>query len=193
MAKVGQNHKVTVMGLDRGCPGGNTDDMVTATPSPAIGSPLPLLFTYRDRVFGNGFAADVCAENGRALCVREADGFWMYGVNPGGMAAFGEDPVAAHRAFRKTFSRVLVDIASESGSFAEFQQNVREFFDETNEGHAVDWNAAVLKVRADEVIAEGIPKLPAESARTITIEQKHEPQFTVADNRPSEFKRALAA
>ena len=50
----------------------------------------PLLFTYRDTLFGTGLLLEVQVVNGRALCVKEAeDEYWVYGVNPGGMAAHG--------------------------------------------------------------------------------------------------------
>src|SRR6266581_535977 len=91
--------------------------MVTENPSPAIGPAIPILFTYRDCLFGNGFVVEVNAVNGRALCIHERDGFWMYGVNPGGMAATGEDAVAAHAEFRQTFSKILKDLAHEASSF----------------------------------------------------------------------------
>ena len=91
------------------------------TDTPAIGAKLPFLFSYRDTLFGNGFVVHVEAKNGRALSVHEEDGWWMYGVNPGGMAAHGDDPHAAHAAFRKTFSDVWLDIAKDTRSFAEFR------------------------------------------------------------------------
>ena len=59
----------------------------------------PLLFGYRDLVMGNGFMAGVTTE-GRALLVDEDGGAWMYGVNPGGVAAGGHDHGAAAAAFR---------------------------------------------------------------------------------------------
>ena len=96
------------------------------TDRPAIGASLPFLFSYRDTLFGNGFVVHVEARNGRALCAREEDGWWMYGVNPGGMAAHGDDPHAAHAAFRKTFSDVLLDIAKDTRSFDEFRAQVEQ-------------------------------------------------------------------
>ena len=45
----------------------------------------PLCFTYAGSVIGNGFLAhvDLC---GRLLAVPEADGVWLYGVNPAAVA-----------------------------------------------------------------------------------------------------------
>src|SRR5438045_1576115 len=108
--------------------------MMTESPA-AIGSKIPLLFTYRDTLFGNGFIVEVNARHGRALCVREADAFWMYGINPGGIAAHGSDPDEAHIAFRTTFSNILKDLADEADSFDAFRATVVRFFDETNRGY----------------------------------------------------------
>jgi hypothetical protein len=154
------------------------------------GTTLPLLFSYRDALFGNNFVVEVVAENGRALCVQEADGrWWMYGLNPGGMAAFGDDPDAAHREFRKTFSQVLKDLSAEAQSFEEYQQLVTTFFEDTNEGYAEEWAAAVRAVRNNEVGAD-LQKVPADSPRRITVDYKR--IFKAEDNQP-DLEPQLAA
>lgn len=157
--------------------------MTEQAASPAIGTRYPLLFSYRDTLFGNGFVVEVQATNGRALCVRESDDeYWVYGINPGGMAAHGEDPDAAHAAFRKTFSHILVDIAQGSAGFEEFQAAVRTFFDDTNEGYAVEWRDAIQAVQRGEVSLEGIQTVPANSPRTITVSVKQVEKVTPQDN-----------
>lgn len=150
--------------------------------SPAIGTRYPLLFTYRDTLFGNGFVVEVQATNGRALCVHESDACWIYGINPGGMAAHGEDPDAAHAAFRKTFSHILVDLALSSDNFDAFQVAVRTFFDETNEGYEVEWRQAISAVQRGEVSLEGIPTVPANSPRSIAVSMKQVEKVTPQDN-----------
>lgn len=154
------------------------DNKLTLT----VGLKVPILFTFRDTVFGNGFAAEVCAQHGRALGVVESDGVWMYGINPGGMAAHGADPDEVHRAFRHAFSNILVDLAAEARDFGDFAVSVRLFFDETNEGYLADWAEAVEAVRHGEVDAPGLRRVNAESQRSITVTEKHD--FTIADNRP---------
>lgn len=143
-------------------------------------------------MFGNGFVVEVQATNGRALCVHEPDGFWMYGINPGGLAATGIDPDAAHVAFRKTFSSVLFDIASEADSFETFRTAVNEFFEETNAGYEADWRDAVEAVRSKRVQVIGLPEVPAGSPRTISVEMKPIEGVRAADNR-SEFESQIAA
>jgi hypothetical protein len=152
--------------------------------------PYPLLFTYRDRVFGNGFVAEVVALNGRVLCVEDDGECWFYGVNPGGMAASGATPDEAHAAFRVTFRNVLADFAAAAPTFDEFRREVERFFSESNEPTEREWTTAVGAVRAGQVTAEGIPHKPAESPRSITVLTKH--VFTARDNE-AELQRALAA
>ena len=81
---------------------------MTAETDLAIGTKLPIIFSYRDALFGNNFVVEVHARNGRALCAREEDGFWMYGVNPGGMSARGEKkpelPCCSSRPIRAPIS-----------------------------------------------------------------------------------------
>lgn len=165
---------------------------MTETPSPAIGTKLPLLFTYRDALFGNGFVVEVRAVNGRALCVHENDGFWVYGVNPGAMAAFGDDIESAYAEFCKVFSANLKDFAREARSLDEFRAAVTAFFNESNPGYETDWIDAVRAVRNHEVddVARNIPKIPAESPRTITVEMK---QIFKAEDNEANLRHALAA
>jgi len=150
--------------------------------APAIGTRYPLLFTYRDTLFGKGFIVEVQATSGRALCVREADGFWIYGINPGGMSAFGDDPDAAHAAFRRTFSGILVDLAGDARGFDEFRQLVTRFFEDTNEGYEAEWREAVEAVQRGEVRLEGVEIVPANSPRSIGVSVKPVEQLTAQDN-----------
>ncbi len=106
----------------------------------------------------------------------------MYGINPGGMAASGDSPDAAHAAFRKAFSQILIDIANDAESFEAFQSAVATFFDDTNSGYEADWQQAILAVRRGEVSLEGIPLVPANSPRTIVVTAKEVAKLTTQDN-----------
>jgi hypothetical protein len=156
----------------------------------AVGTTLPLMFSFRHTLFGNGFAVEVRVKNGRALCVHEEDGVWLYGVNPGGMSAFGHDSDQARAAFRKTFSRVLIDLATEAKDFEQFKASVGAFFDETNEGYEPEWYAAVQHVRDQHISAAGLPSISAEAPRSVDVTMKQ--IFQAQDNEP-DLKPALAA
>lgn len=122
----------------------------------------PLLYGLNDLIAGNGFFAGVSV-SGRVLLVDEGDGFWMYGVNPGGIAAGGATPGEAQSEFRKVYTSVLFDIAAEAGDFQELKAQVERFFFETNEPTAAEWEAAVSEVRQGRVDAAWLPKRKAES------------------------------
>src|SRR5258706_8580365 len=91
----------------------------------------PLLFGFNDLLAGKGFFAGVSV-SGRGLLVDEGDGFWMYGVNPGGVAAGGKTPAEAQSEFRLVYRSVPFDIASEAMDFHGFKEEVDRFFNDTN-------------------------------------------------------------
>lgn len=128
----------------------------------------PLLFGFRDLVAGNGFIAGVDLR-GRALLADEGDGFWMYGVNPGGIAAGGANAGEARSEFRVMYRSVLFDIAAEAKSFNEFQLQVQQFVEETNSPTAAEWEEAVSSVRSGKVKADWLPKRKAESTIGVQV------------------------
>ncbi|RPH54376.1 hypothetical protein EHM82_06955 [bacterium] len=122
----------------------------------------PLLFGFKDLIAGNGFFAGVTVA-GRALLADEGGGFWMYGVNPGGVAAGGATAAEAQAEFRRMYTSVLFDIAAEAASFEELKAEVEQFFHATNEPTAVEWETAVADVRQGRTDADWLPKKRAES------------------------------
>lgn len=164
---------------------------MTAETDLAIGTKLPIIFSYRDALFGNNFVVEVHAVNGRALCARDEDGFWMYGVNPGGMSARGDDIESAHAAFRQMFSDILKDLATDASGLDEFRTLVRTFFDDTNVGFEPDWLEAVRAIRNHEINpGTDIPRGSADAPRQITVEVK---QIFKAEDNEAELQPALAA
>jgi hypothetical protein len=143
----------------------------------------PLLFTFRDKVSGEGFLAGVTV-HGRGLAVEEADGWWMYGVEPGDLAAGGATFTEAQREFRKTFTTILFDIAEDAKDFKTFKAEVSRFFKGVNHPTAQEWQAAVLEVRAGKITAEaisqGLPTKPANSPRSVQVKLLR--AFTPKDN-----------
>jgi hypothetical protein len=128
----------------------------------------PILFGFRDLIAGKGFVAGV-GVNGRALLVDEGDGFWMYGVNPGGLSAGGATASEAQAEFRVIYRSVLFDIAAEVADFGAFRSEVESFFGETNEPTKAEWNEAVLEVRSGNVSADWLPKGKADSRISVDI------------------------
>lgn len=120
---------------------------------------LPLLFSYRDTLFGPGVLIEVRVVNGRALYVEEQDGGWLYGVNPGGMTAPGASLQDAHDAFRQMFSKILVDLILDTKSEAE-------------------WLEAVAAVRALGTNPTGLAKAPADSPLGVEVLVRQQSQVT---------------
>jgi len=141
---------------------------------------LPLLFSYRDTLFGPGVLIEVRVHNGRALYVEEPDGGWLYGVNPGGMAAPSSSLDEAHQAFRQTFSKVLVDLIVHTASEVEYRTVVERFVRETNEAYEAEWLAAVEAVRALGTNPTGLAKAPAGSPLNVEVVVRERSQ--VSDN-----------
>ena len=139
----------------------------------------PLLFTFHDKIEGNGFLADV-ETRGRALAVAENDGTWsLYGVEPGAIAGSGETLAEAHADFRRTFSSVLFDFVSDAKDFDAFDQRVQHFFGESDPASIGEWKAAVAQVRAGKihpkelrVTEAGIRTEPADSERYVRVTYK---------------------
>lgn len=126
-------------------------------------NPLPLVCDFQFPVFGQGFVALVQAK-GRVLLVEENFGadpeFWIYGVQPSGISAGGEDRDSAYKAFKAAFYAVLVDFADEATSESDFEARIKAFFAQTNREQLTSWRAAVQEVRRSGLTVEGIRTEP---------------------------------
>ena len=146
---------------------------------------VPLIFTYRDLVSGGGILAEVRVR-GRVLAVEEQDGAWMYGVEPGDLAASGATIPEAHAAFRRSFTAVLFDIAEDASSFDDFTAQTRQFVDQANAPVEAAWREAVEAHRANRfVLGTAVPdmdELPADTPVSIDILKKTQADFTTALN-----------
>lgn len=139
----------------------------------------PILFGFRDLVAGSGFVATIATE-GRALLTDEGEeGFWMYGVNPGGIAGSGDTPVEAQSDFRQRYKSVLFDIARVSGDFSQFKATVERFFYEVNKPTAKEWDEAVQGVREGKVRADWMLTGKADAPRHVEVVEVREPEAAV--------------
>ena len=132
----------------------------------------PILFTFIDKVSGNGFLAKVTV-HGRALAADEGDGWWMYGVEPGDLAEGGASFAEAQAKFRKTFRAILFDIAEGAKDLRSFRTEIGRFFRGINQPTEEEWQAAVLEVRAGRItadsISDGLQMKPADSPRRVEL------------------------
>ena len=117
----------------------------------------PLFLNYRSTIIGNGFVAEVRA-HGRLLATVEVDGIWLYGVNPGAIAADGDTIEAAHAELREDLRLTFVDFAQEAPNFQAFEAEVKRFFNETDEPTVRLWDEAVAAIRASNTGFADLPK-----------------------------------
>lgn len=156
----------------------------------------PILFRYKGPVIGSGFVADVelC---GRLLVEIEADGVWLYGVNPGALAVSAPTLAQGGAEITKALTTLLVDFAEQMGTFESFKAEVERFFYETDAESESEWDDGVRAVRAGSL--PSLPGLPIKSADEtklrVSVVNRPMETLTPDDNRLSveEEKPALAA
>ncbi|MBI5486270.1 MAG: hypothetical protein HY905_02940 [Deltaproteobacteria bacterium] len=152
----------------------------------------PLIFTFRDLIHGNGFVAGITME-GRVLLSEEPDGsFWMFGVQPGGLADGGRDRDAAFRAFKNGYLSVLYDIAAEAPGFDLFRAEVEELFCQVNEPNRSAWDLALADVRRTNASLPNLERrFDAESrAPELQVVLVDTSKATPASNKFDEFSEA---
>jgi len=108
---------------------------------------LPFIFRYRDLVEGPTFKASVDS-TGRVLATCEPEGWWLYGVIPGAIAASGATFPEAHGKFREAYRLILDGLADDAGTFGVFRQEADRWFKETDPETLSEWLTAVEVVRA---------------------------------------------
>ena len=108
---------------------------------------VPLYFRFRTPVYGRGFAADVHIR-GRITCVEEYGATCIYGVNPGGLAAGGEDMNSACLDSKSGLAATLFDLAEDADTFDEFKAAANDFIAATDEESVAEWERARSGIRA---------------------------------------------
>jgi len=152
----------------------------------------PLIFTLQDAISGNGFLAGITLV-GRALMERDAEGkWWLYGVCPGGLAESGDSPQDTFMRFRSRYKEVLIDIAQEKSTYAEFKAEVERFFHEIDPQDARRWEDALGAIRSGNLVPpEPFSDLPREkpeqkpcaiNVEELSREGKHfAPSYNIVD------------
>ena len=144
----------------------------------------PIILVLQDSISGNGFLARITM-SGRTLMRQEDDGkWWMYGVRPAAIAASGENIDEAFRHFRNSYFEILVDIASESRTFSDFEAQVKRFFDENDADNEDErlWEAALAAIR------NGVCNPPAPFANLPRRSPEQNPIFIRVERVDSEAK-----
>ena len=150
----------------------------------------PLVFRFQGLVAGNGFVAGVELA-GRALLVEEESDFWVYGVNPGGFAASGDDRDEALNNFRIEYDAVLNDIAGDASSFDAFKAGVEGFLNE--ESDLDEWKKAVEVIRQSDQEFDWLPKGDADRPCSVKIVDLTEQASAAANRDPHDRGLEVAA
>lgn len=120
---------------------------------------LPLCFRHTGPVMGKGFLAHVDIA-GRLVAAIEADGFWLYGVNPGALSVGASTLAEASQTLRDVLSRTLIDFAEQADDFSRFKQAIESYFNSTDADLA-EWERAVEMVKRGQVaVPDGLRRCP---------------------------------
>lgn len=177
-----------------------TTDTNTATDREAKPASWPLLFTYKSRVFGKGYIAEI-ELSGRLLAELEMEGVWLYGVNPGAIAVGAATLATANVDLHKALGVVFADFAEGADAFSDFKTAVESFFDSTDQDSVVEWDRAFCRMKTSTELEApgGLPiwdgmktkvfvKVSEQSTDTITAQDNK-----VAENPASNSQLAAAA
>lgn len=151
-----------------------------------------LMFNFQEDVNGNGFLARVSAR-GRALAAYEDDDrWWLYGVEPGAIAASGDSPGEACLAFEVSFRKALYDFAEDAETYESFEREVIRFFHERDSSEENRWDSCVFEPPETKPFRErffdGLSALPLGPA-TVKVERLDETHrtFKPSENQPVEY------
>ena len=143
---------------------------------------VPLYCKFREVILGKKFAAGV-EVHCRVIADPEEGGWWLYGVNPGAIAASGTDLSGAVADFRSRFKGVLFDFASESDNFEAFGTLVRKFFKATDTATERDWCEAREAVRSGKADMPGMHRDVSNDEGTVkVVKLRLSPTENILDN-----------
>jgi hypothetical protein len=150
----------------------------------------PLLFTYKSRVFGTGYIAEIelC---GRLLAELEMEGVWLYGVNPGALAVGAATLSTANVDLHKALAGVFADFAGQASTFAEFQLQVETFFNTTDADSLMEWEHCVARLKASTTIERpaGLPVMDSIKTKVfVRVAEQSTDTITPEDNKLADYE-----
>ena len=133
----------------------------------------PLIFTFNEAIVvkntetKTGYFLFV---NGRAnalMTMEETGGYWLNGVQPGGMSEYGKTVKEALYNYKTAFRNILLDIASYSANDDDFKKEVVDFFDAIDKKELKSWEEArkIIKKKVDSKINKDISILRKETKK----------------------------
>lgn len=128
----------------------------------------PLFLTYQSPIIGNGFVAEITAR-AQLLATQEEDGWWLYGVHPGGIAESGDTLDQAHLEMRESLRLVFADFATEADTFDAFKSRVEKFFEVTDETTVAEWKDALAAIRKQGDGSLNLPRIQGEKGFFVEV------------------------
>lgn len=92
-------------------------------------------FRFKNKIPGMNFTA-IVSMHGRAMVVKEKDGLWIYGVNPGAIAERADKGTLD---FKLRLITVIFDMARDASDFNDFKQQLTTFFSECDADTMQQW------------------------------------------------------
>ncbi len=133
---------------------------------------LPLLFSFKQVVVGNGFIAGV-EMNGRALLETDWVGgraeAWITGIEPVGISGGGGDRGLAFGEFRKSWTLVVFDLAEQARDFQEFKSLCETFLASNQPNMTQLWTDAVAVVRKSHYVDASLGREDASQKVTFKV------------------------
>jgi len=133
---------------------------------------LPLLFSFKQVVVGNGFVAGVKMDGHALLETEQVDNreeSWITGIAPVGIVGGAGDRGLAFVEFRKAWIEVVFDIAAKASCFDDFRTSCEEFLASEQDSLTALWKEAVAVVRREGYVDPYLRNGKAEKSVTFEV------------------------
>lgn len=108
----------------------------------------PLIFTFNEAVVvknietNAGYFLFVNGRGNALMTMEETGGYWINGVQPGGMSEGGKTVKEALYNFKTAFRNVLLDIAGYTTNDDDFEKEATNFFSDIDKNELKSWEEA---------------------------------------------------
>lgn len=117
----------------------------------------PLIFTFNEAVVvrniktNAGYFLFVNGRGNALMTTEKTGGYWINGVQPGGMSEYGKTVKEALYNFKKAFHNILLDIAGYSANDDDFKKEVIVFFDSIDKKELKSWEEARKIIKTENI------------------------------------------
>ena len=115
---------------------------------------FPLFYTFRETIIGKGFIAGVSLRGRATATLEQEEGVpvWAFnGVEPGSLAELGATLNESYYAFKEALRQIVLDLATRSDDYEQFQRKVKVFVTQVNRPEENDWIQAREAVRRGDL------------------------------------------